>query len=144
MDILELKIGDTSKKLKLLEVKQDVVTFKNDEKSVKAIFILENDGQSINVSEIFIKDYKGALKEQGTWIRLDSSGQLASGSGLAKLLRFYQVSNLKDLIGKELFVTKNVAGYYSLTTYEPTLEENTNSSANIKQLKKDDLFDEET
>jgi len=79
----------------------------------KAIFHCETaDGREIQISDVYVLDKDGNPKIQGLWW----NGKITPGSAIYKLLRFYGVGKLRDLVGKKANVEPDKNDFLILTT----------------------------
>lgn len=112
MDMKDLTIGEKETKKGLGIAKVTVVraeiekrALKTGEKETLVLFCKHPESQQeVKISKAKIEK-DGQLTTQGLWITLDSKGKLSYNSTIAVLLRFYQLSELPELIGEQLETT---------------------------------------
>jgi len=59
----------------------------------------------------------GKIETTGLWIKTDGSGNIPYFSGVAFLMRHYNVQSLKDLVGKTINTTTDSNGYLTVKAY---------------------------
>ena len=101
-NILDLGIGRLDRTV-IVDSVEEIEVPVNESVSKKILFkVSQRDGKSFNISDTWLIDSKGVKKIQGLWLTLDEKGNLAANSSIAKLLKYYKVKNLRDIVGKEL------------------------------------------
>jgi len=101
-NILDLGIGKLDRTVTVDSIEEIEVPVSGS-MSKKVLFkVSQSDGRTFNISDTWVKDSKGGLKIQGLWLTLDEKGNLAANSTVAKLLKHYQVKNLRDIVGMEV------------------------------------------
>lgn len=60
---------------------------------------------------------QGKVKVSGLWFKLDNDGNIPYSSALANMLRYYSVSNIDALVGKEIETTKDEDGFLVAKAY---------------------------
>ena len=109
-DLINLGIGSKKRKLKVLNVEEEIISFPdkyNQDKMKEAPKVFLNcesiEGMGFRLDEAVVKDRKGLLKKAGLWKTLDASKKLNSDSTLAKMLAYYDISMLGEMIGMEIY-----------------------------------------
>ena len=91
----------------------------------KCIFTCEtSDGRSLNISDVYVTDKDGNQKIQGLWW----NGKITPGSALYKLLKYHNVSKLRDLIGKQVSVAPDPNDFLILTTINDVKTQSSNAA----------------
>lgn len=58
------------------------------------------------------------LVVEGLWLTLDNEGKIAKLSALGKLMQFYKVNKLNELVGKTLKTSTNEEKYLVIKAYD--------------------------
>jgi len=105
-DFLNFKIGSPTRDVVVKDIsKTEVNVPGRDTPSEKIVFTVANgDQREFNISDAWVEDHKGARKIQGLWFTTSNDSELSPASALAKVLRYYKVKSLKDLIGANVTV----------------------------------------
>ncbi len=91
----------------------------------KCIFTCETaDGRALNISDVYVTDKDGNQKIQGLWW----NGKITPGSALYKLLKYHNVSKLRDLIGKQVSVAPDPNDFLILTTIDAVKTQSTTAA----------------
>ena len=120
-DILNLNLGRMKgQKLKVTGIKTDTITSPRDGSDLeKVILVCETkQGQARNVDEGWVRDHKKSLNSQGLWITLDDDGQISAACTLGKLLKYLNVSSLKEVIGMEIKAYPKQNSFLAVATTE--------------------------
>lgn len=87
------------------------VTVRNDIKE-KCMFICTTaDGRDLKISDVHVEDSSGERKVQGLWWNKN----ISPGSSVYKVLKFYNVTKLRDLIGTKVKVMPDHNDFLILT-----------------------------
>ena len=91
-------------------------------KATKAVFHLKHPDQAetIAVSSVFLsrrKKDKEEITNFATWYNLDSEDKIQKNCPLAMLLKYYNVSNALEMIGKEVETKEESSGYLAIKAY---------------------------
>lgn len=128
-DFLNLKVGSPKRRVLVKEIKKEQVNIsgKMSDKIVFTVFD-KNTNRDFNISDVWVNDSKGK-KIQGLWFTLINDGkELSPGSGLSKLLRYYQVETLQQLIGLEINVFPDANDFLVITACDIDETENKKTS----------------
>jgi len=99
-----------AKRVKVLDLEEKDVKFKDKDSKKLVLKVIHSDGQvEMEISRV---KYEKAnkLKEGGLWLSKDKDGNLPFRSAVACLLRFYKLNKLSGLIGKEIDTIANDEG----------------------------------
>lgn len=111
-DFLNFTVGSSKRLVTVEDIKVDEVKIK-DSKLKKLFFYtraLDNNKEFI-ISDAWICDDKNTKKVQGLWFSLASDNQFLPNSSVAKLIKYYSVNTLKELIGQKVEVLPDERGY---------------------------------
>jgi len=109
MNLLDLKIGTSIRKLIVKDINKElIVKDKNNElkEMYKVIFKVNDDytNNNFNISDAWVQTNTG-IQIKGLWLALQNNGdEILKTSTLAKVLKYYNVNTLKDLIGQTVYV----------------------------------------
>lgn len=123
-NLLTIGIGNKPKE-KLKAIKCEVIKVETEyiekAKINKAIFYLKHpDKDEVKISAVTLLKQKKDKKEivsYATWINLDKESKFEMESPLAQLLRFYEVSNLSEMVGKKVDTESDNEGYLTIRAY---------------------------
>lgn len=110
IDFMNLPIGSPTRTVTIQNISKEKVKIPSRDKiSEKIVFTVSNgDDREFKISDAWVEDNKGARKIQGLWFTTttDKSGatKLSPASALAKLLRYYKVDTIQDMLKKDVFV----------------------------------------
>jgi hypothetical protein len=105
-DFLNFKIGSPTRTVTVKSIdKTEINVPSRDTVSEKIVFTVSNgDSREFQISDAWIEDHKGARKIQGLWFTLSKQNEVAPASALAKVLNYYEVDSLNDLVGHDVTV----------------------------------------
>jgi hypothetical protein len=118
-DILDLNLGKLKgQTVTVKDIKTDTVPSPRDGSTLtKVILVCETkQGQTRNIDEGWVKDHKGSLNCQGLWVTLDDDGEISAACTLGKLLKYWNMTSVKGLIGAELRVLPKSNGFLGVAT----------------------------
>ena len=123
-DVLDLKLGSprksaTVKKLWLEETAQ--INDTGEKKSAdKLHFRAESsDGAPYDISEIWLYNHKNELITKPLFVNRDFTNEaIHPTSALGKLMKFFQITELKEFIGKDVYLEPKPNGFFAVVTYE--------------------------
>ena len=127
-NILDREVGEDkpqleAKKVKVKEIKVDVVTFRKEAKEItktKVKLMCEHPDSKDKQIELSGVKYEVSdkIKVSALWgDSLDSDGKTPYNSALAIMLRFYKCKTLNDMVNKEIDTTVNDEGYLLVKAY---------------------------
>ena len=118
---LETPIGNKepetlkAEKVKVVDIKIEPV---GEKKMDKVVFTCKHPAREENITISKVKYVRNdKIQVSGSWFTLDEDKKLQKGSAVVKLLNFYAVNILVDLIGKELETDVDSEGYLCLKAY---------------------------
>jgi|APSaa5957512576_1039674.scaffolds.fasta_scaffold00176_6 hypothetical protein len=113
-DFLNIGVGRSNKTVTVINIDQEEVNLPSGPSS-KAIFTVRDaEGREFKISDLLLED-RGESKKAGLWININDDGELSSYTGLAKLIKFYEVNSLQELIGKEVNADNDDNGFLVLS-----------------------------
>ncbi len=118
---LEIGVGTIERqslepeKVKIVNVEIQEV---GDKKNKKAVFSVKHPkkDEPIHISKIKC-ERNNKLRIVGSWFSLDDDGLIQKNSALGTLINYMNVSNLKELIGKEVDTDIDDDGFLCLKAY---------------------------
>ncbi len=104
-NFLDSQIGNETRIMRVVELKKITISSRTESGiSEKISFKVTDDiDRTFDISDAFTLDYKTnepAIK--GIWYSTDKSGNILPGSTLAHVMRHYNVTALKDFVGKQV------------------------------------------
>jgi len=116
-----LTIGSARKCAIIKEFKQEKLAPKitGEENGEKLhLKLLSNDGAIYDVSEAWVRDYRGQIVPKSIFINLDFTGKaIQSTCLLAKVMNFLNISSLDEFVGKEVLVEPKDNGFMAIVAY---------------------------
>ncbi|MHA2123613.1 MAG: hypothetical protein ACW990_20635 [Promethearchaeota archaeon] len=105
---LTTKLGSPKSEGVITDVLIEKITMPDKTEQDKVCLIVDKDGKTIRINEIYVENFNGSKTQKGLWVRLDEKKAIDYLSPLGKFLRHYEVETLSDLIGCKikLFVGK--------------------------------------
>jgi hypothetical protein len=113
VDFLSLKVGGSKTYTKVIRVEHSPVD--------NRVFIHTetSDGRRFKCNEIWLRDHTGEVTWKTLFLNFDSTGSnILAGSNISKLLEFYNVETLGDLVGKEILLEPKSNGFLAIVAYE--------------------------
>jgi hypothetical protein len=102
-DFLNTGIGSTARSMRVVSLKKIEIKTPSGLSDKIAFTMVDDNERTFEISDSFIQDYKtGEPTIKGNWYSTDKKGQLLPNSTLAQIMRFYDVTALKDFEGKQL------------------------------------------
>jgi len=109
---LDLKVGDRRKLVKVGNI-----TEKIQGNSPKIQFhCVSGEGNSFMIDMALIRNSKGHLNFKSCWNIKDSKGNLNKDSVISKIMSYYKVTTLRDLIDKEIEVYPKPGNYLTIVS----------------------------
>lgn len=78
---------------------------KDETQNKVSLVITLSGGEIITTSEVMMKDYKGAYRQTGLWLKENKNSQISALSALGRFLNKMRVSQLKDLKNRQVCLT---------------------------------------
>lgn len=123
-NLLDIKIGSEEKvaldAAKIVVQQVVIEPVKESSKSIKAVFVCKHPKREepIRISSAMIISAKTKkLQTVGTWVNLDSKGELQMHSTPAMILRTYGANNLQEMVGKTIDTVVGEDGYLAIKAY---------------------------
>lgn len=124
-NFLDMSVGEPTRTLIVKSIDKETIYFEKDDKSTDKLQFVVHDKETdkdFKISDTWVKAPDGTFSIKGLWLTFtkDKEGQeqISPRGTVAKLLEFYKVSNLSELIGKEITVYPDPKNYLVLTTCE--------------------------
>lgn len=120
MDILSLGLGTKrGQKIKIVNVTLGTVPLDDGRTETKLVLVCKTmAGQTRNIDEVWLRDYKKSLKLSGLWVTLDDDNAISEMSALGKFLKFVNVKSIKELIGKEVLAYPKDNGFLAVAAVD--------------------------
>jgi hypothetical protein len=120
-DELNWKIGNEETialKPALVKIKDIISEEIGEKKNKKIVFHVKHpdNEELIKISSIKWEN-KGKLEVSGTWVNLDSKGELRKNSALVCFMVFNKVDNLQQFKDKEILTVTDEKGYLCFKAY---------------------------
>jgi len=117
-DLLGMKLGSNRKKVTIVDVKSERYD-PNDKNDKLYIIARSPEGATYKISEVWIRNHRQEVEVRGLWLNKDHTGRAVSGTSLfGRLMQFLSAIEIKDLIGKEIYVEPKPNGFMAIVTYE--------------------------
>jgi hypothetical protein len=116
MSFLNLKVGSQLRKVTVINAEKVEVDVRGETSEKIRFSVSQPDGKSFQISDVWTEDNKGNKKIQGLWLSLNHEGNISPNSSLAKLMRYYKISDLNELIGKEVNVYPDNDNFLVMTS----------------------------
>jgi hypothetical protein len=114
-DFLSKPIGSLDRDVTVKDIRLKSVSMP-DKVSEKVEFTVEDEnGRTFTISDCWVEDYKGDKDIKGLWYSVGKNG-ISPLSAVAQLMKYHNVSSLKEFIGKKLAVFPDKNNYLVLTT----------------------------
>lgn len=120
-DFLNTQVGDAQRKLKVTDIEKKTVKLKDGGESEKIEFstVEPETGKRFNISDSYVPETgnDNSKRISGLWYS-ENNGKINRSSALAKVLEFYDVDSLGDLMGKTVIAYPDNDNYLVLTACE--------------------------
>ena len=111
-DFLDLRVGDRRKLVKVNDITED-----SQSSSSKIQFhCTSEEGNSFMIDMALIRDGKGQLAFKSCWNIKGPKGDLNKDSIISKIMSYYKVSTLRDLMDREIEVYPKPGNYLTVVT----------------------------
>lgn len=133
-DFLNKSIGSLDRDVTIKDIRLKSVSMP-DKVSEKVEFTVEDEnGRTFTISDCWVEDYKGTKDIKGLWYSTGKNG-ISPLSAVAQLMKYHNVTNLKEFIGKKIAVYPDKNNYLVLTTCDIT-ESDLKSNVVIEEKQK--------
>lgn len=116
-----MRIGSSRKKAAIRELTLQKLAPKDtgeDNGEKLHLKVISSDGAVYDVSEAWVKDYKGDVVPKSIFINVDFTGQaIQSTCLLAKVMNYFNISDLNDFLGKEIYIEPKENGFMAIVAY---------------------------
>lgn len=116
-DILSIGVAKTLKRNLIVDTIEQKTVQTNDSRTTQKIVLHTKEvgtDREFTISDSWIEDYKGQKRVAGLWVNLQNN-EINVNSTLARLLNYYNVKTIGDLIGKEVIAYPDRRDYLVLT-----------------------------
>lgn len=120
VDIKKLRISKTKHRLVIIkDITTKTIKTPKGDFAEKLVFVTEElaQGRTFQMSDAWVTDINGRKAVSGIWLSL-FNGQISPDSTLAKLLTYYEVENVGDLMDKTVKAHPDKRGYLVLMACE--------------------------
>lgn len=102
-EIFNLKLGSKKQEGIIIDVIKEEAIDKAGVLLPKLVLIVDiPNKQQVRLNEAWIRTKKGELKAQGLWLKYDIEGNINQLSTIGKLMSYFNVITIKELLGKEV------------------------------------------
>jgi hypothetical protein len=117
-DLLGMRLGSCRKKATIVDIKSEKYD-PNDKNDKLYIMVKSPEGTPFKVSEVWIRNHRQEIEVKGLWLHPDHTGTAVSGTSLfGRLMQYLSVREIKDLIGKEVFLEPKTNGFMAIVLYD--------------------------
>lgn len=119
-DILQMKIGSPRKTAIIKEIWTERLP--SNERAEKVHMKCESsDGAPYDISEMWFKNHKQEVTVKGIYINRDHTNVAIHPTSLmARLMQYFNVTSVAELIDKEIFVEPKPNGFMAIVAYDDT------------------------
>lgn len=106
-----------AKKVKVVDLEERKVKFGEKESLKLVLKVVHPDGAvEMEIGKVtYLKQKK--IKEGGLWLSKDKDGKIPFNSAVAHLMRYYKISKVNELIGKEIETASDDNGFIIAKAY---------------------------